>query len=57
MHVSNLQDSNFVNRCKSINNVENIGKIDWHERKNMPNLYNLKYKDLILIFEFDHFLY
>ena len=51
MHISNLQDSNFVNRCKSINNVENIGKIDWHERKNMPNLYNLKYKDLILIFE------
>ena len=51
MHVSNLQDSNLINHCKSINNIENIGKIDWHERKGMPNLYNLKYKDLILIFE------
>jgi hypothetical protein len=51
MHVFNLQDSNFINHCKSINNIENIGKIDWHERTGMPNLYNLKYKDLILIFE------
>ena len=51
MNTSNFQDSNFINHCKSINNVENIGKIDWYERKNMPNLYNLKYKDLILIFE------
>jgi hypothetical protein len=51
MDTSNFQDGNFVNHCKSINNVENIGKIDWQKRKNMPNLYNLKYKDLILIFE------
>ena len=51
MDTSNVQDSNFINYCKSINNVENIGKIDWHERKNIPNLYNLKYKNLILIFE------
>jgi len=49
--TSNFQDNNFVNYCKNINNVENIGKIDWQERKKMPNLYNLKYKDLILIFE------
>ncbi|MFK7760638.1 MAG: hypothetical protein AB8B46_00720 [Candidatus Midichloriaceae bacterium] len=51
MNTFNLKKDDLVNYCKSINNVKNIGKIDWHERKNMPNLYNLKYKDLILIFE------
>lgn len=51
MNTSNFKNNNLVNYCKSINNVKNIGKVDWHERKNMPNLYNLKYKDLILIFE------
>ena len=51
MNTFNLKKDDLVNYCKSINNVKNIGKIDWHERKNMPNLYHLKYKDLILIFE------
>jgi hypothetical protein len=41
----------FTNFCKSVSNTKNTQEVNWQKRKNMPTLYHINYRDLILIFE------